>query len=187
ENIITRLEGVGRLIDQTIALMEQGMAAGLTPPQITLRDIPGQVGAQVVERPLDSPMLAAFKAFPSSIAESDRAMLTMRAVSAYQQAVSPAFKKLQTFLESRYLPACRTSTSVDALPTGAAMYAYNLQWHTTTGLTAQQIHALGQSEVKRIRAEMDQTMRSTGFSGSFAEFATFLRTSRQFYFADADS
>src|SRR6185436_10680808 len=46
----------------------------------------------------------------------------------------------------------------------------------------QQIHELGLAEVKRIRAEMDEVMASTGFKGSFAEFLTFLRTDPRFFY-----
>src|SRR3990170_2219134 len=67
ENIITRLQSVGPLVDQTIALMEQGMAAGLMPPRITLRDVPDQVNAQIVVDPLQSPLLEAFKNWPTLI------------------------------------------------------------------------------------------------------------------------
>ncbi len=43
------------------------------------------------------------------------------------------------------------------------------------------IHATGLAEVKRIRAEMDALIKSTGFTGSFTEFTHFLRTDPQFY------
>ena len=55
ENIVARLEGVGPLVDQTIALMEQGMADRLMPPRITFRDVPDQVKAQIVDDPLQQP------------------------------------------------------------------------------------------------------------------------------------
>ena len=123
ENIIARLEGVGPLIDQTIALMEQGMADRLMPPRITFRDVPDQVRAQIVEDPMRSPLLDAFKTWPSLIAEPDRAALTARAANAYRQAVAPGFQRLHTFLTTRYLPACRETIAASALPNGDAMYA----------------------------------------------------------------
>src|SRR5438132_453129 len=86
--------------------------------------------------------------------------------------------------------SCRTgraTTAANALTNGAALYAYNVKWHTTTDRTPQQIHELGLSEVKRIRAEMDRVIAAAGFTGSYADFATFLRTSPQFYFTDAAS
>jgi uncharacterized protein (DUF885 family) len=185
ENIVSRLEGVAEVVDQTIALLRRGLATGMTPPAVTLRDVPDQVKAQISDDPLKSPMLAAFAAWPASIPETDRASLTARATTAYAQRVVPAFRKLHDFLTSIYLPACRTTTSASALANGPSMYAYNVKWHVTTDMTPQQIHELGLSEVRRIRREMDQVIASSGFHGSYAEFATFLRTSPRFYYTDA--
>jgi len=187
ENIVARLAGVDQAVAQTIALMERGLAAGVTPPRITLRDVPAQVQAQIVDDPLRSPMLAAFSTWPASIPAADRAALTERAVAAYKAGVAPAFRMLRDFLVSKYLPGCRETTSAAALPRGAALYAYNIKWHTTTDKTAKEIHELGLAEVKRIRAEMDVVMASTGFNGEFAEFAKMLRTNPKFYFTDAQS
>lgn len=105
ENIVSRLSGIAPLVDQTIALMEQGLAAGLTPPKITMRDVPSQVEAQVVDNPLKSPLLEAFTRWPASISQQDRANLTSRATAAYLQLVTPRFRKLHDFLVARYLPA----------------------------------------------------------------------------------
>jgi uncharacterized protein (DUF885 family) len=187
ENILSRLTGVPQIVDQTIALMERGLTAGATPPKITLRDVPGQVSAQIVDDPLRSPMLAAFTAWPPSIPDADRAALTTRATAAYKSGVAPAFRRLHDFLTSRYIPSCRDSTAASALPNGAAMYAYNVKWHTTTDQTPKDIHALGLAEVKRIRAEMGAVISASGFTGSYADFAKFLRTNPKFYFADAES
>jgi uncharacterized protein (DUF885 family) len=187
ENIIARLQGAGPLVDQTIALMEQGMAAGMMPPRITFRDVPAQVQAQIVADPLQSAMLEPFKTWPSVIPEADRAALTARAADAYQKSVAPAFTKLHTFLTTTYLPECREEIGVNALPNGDAMYAYNIRWHTTTAKTAGEIHEIGLAEVQRIRTEMDAVMKSSGFTGSYEEFKQFLRTSPQFFFTDAAS
>jgi uncharacterized protein (DUF885 family) len=187
ENIIARLQSVGTLVDQTIALMEQGMAAGLMPPRITFRDVPGQVQAQIVTDPLQSSMLEAFRTWPAVIPEADRAALTARATEAYRQTLTPAFNRLHAFLTTKYLPGCRETIGVHALPKGDAMYAYNVTWHTTTPRTAREIHELGLAEVQRIRAEMDGVMTSSGFHGSYDEFKQFLRTSPQFFYKDAAS
>ena len=187
EDIVSRLRSVGALVDQTIALMERGVAARLTPPRITLRDLPAQVSAQLLDDPLKSPMLEVFRSVPASIPEAERARLTREAVDAYTQAVAPAFRKLREFLVSRYLPACRETTAVASLPNGASMYVYNVKWHTTTAMTPQEIHETGLAEVKRIRAEMDRVIAGSGFKGSFQEFVAFLRTDPRFYFTDADS
>ena len=187
ENIVSRLERVAPLVDQTIALMELGLRAGMTPPKITMRDVPNQVSAQIVDDPLKSPMLAAFTAWPASIPERERADLSARATAAYRQGVLPAFSKLHEFLVSRYLPACRDTIAASALPNGASMYAYNVKWHVTTNNTPKEIHEIGLAEVKRIRTEMDAVMASVGFKGSDDDFKRFLRSDPRFYFKDAAS
>jgi uncharacterized protein (DUF885 family) len=187
ENIILRLQRVPALVDQTIALMEQGLAAKMTPPRITLPEVPGQVMAQIFDDPMKSPLLEAFSKIPASISEADQTNLNNRAARAYKEAVVPAFTTFHQFLISRYLPACRQATSVAALPNGAEMYVYNVKWHTTTNQTPQEIHQIGLSEVKRLRAEMDKVMAAAGFKGSYEAFKKFLRTDPQFYFKDAGS
>jgi uncharacterized protein (DUF885 family) len=187
EHIIARLERVPQLVDQTIDLMQRGLAANITPPQIVMRDVPTQVAAQIASDPLTSPLLDAFTRFPSRIGSTDRERLVSRARTAYTARVVPAFERLKTFLEQRYIPRCRPAIAALALPQGDDLYRYNVAWHTTTELTPQQIHEIGLAEVKRIRADMDRVIASSGFKGSFAEFTRFLRTDPQFYFTNADA
>lgn len=187
ENLVARLERVPALVDQTIVLMREGVAQGLTPPQITMRDVPRQVEAQIVDDPLTSPLLEAFRTWPSSVPQTGRDRLVKAAVAAYASGVRPAFARLRDFLVKTYIPACRSSIGVDALPRGSEMYAYNVRWHTTTGKTPKEIHDIGLAEVERIHGEMNHIMASVKFKGTYAEFKTFLRTDPRFYYTDADS
>jgi uncharacterized protein (DUF885 family) len=187
ENIVLRLERAPLLIDQTIALMEQGLAAKVTPPKVTFRDVPAQVKDQIFDDPLKSPMLGAFTKMPLVMDEGEAGKLKDRAASAYKRAVVPALTKLHDFLVTRYLPGCRETTDAASLPNGAALYAYNINWHTTTNKSPQEIHEIGLAEVKRIRAEMDKVMAAAGSKGSYDEFKKYLRTDSRFYFKDAES
>jgi uncharacterized protein (DUF885 family) len=184
ENIVARLQGIGTLVDQTIALMERGIAAGFTPPAIVMRDVPGQAAAMAADA-AQSPLLDAFRKFPPAIPDAERAGLTKQATDAYVQVARPAFERLRDFLGTRYLPACRQTTTAAALRDGPAFYAYNVKWHTTTSMSPQQIHEIGLAEVKRIRAEMDMVIAAAGFTGSYQEFVHFLRTDPRFYFTEA--
>ncbi len=187
EDMIARLNAVPALIDQTIALLNRGIETGITPPRVTLRDVPQQIRNQMVEDPEKSPMLKPFAEFPEEIAEAQRGRLRSAAAAALSQRIIPAFAKLYDFFVNTYLPRARETIAMSDLPDGKAWYAYNVRTRTTTTLTPQQIHELGLSEVKRIRQEMDKVIAQTGFKGSFAEFCKFLRTDRQFYYQDAES
>jgi uncharacterized protein (DUF885 family) len=187
ENILLRLERIGPIVEQTIALMEEGLNDRMTPPRITLRDLPGQVTGQIFDDPTKSPLLEHFLKMSPSLSGSDRTKLRERAISAYKTVIGPAFTKFHQFLVSRYLPACRETIDAVSLPSGLTMYEYNVKWHTTTNRSAQEIHEIGRAEVKRIRVEMDKVMAACSFKGSYAEFQTLLRIDPQFYFTDATS
>lgn len=186
EDILSRLRGVPVLVDQTIALLEEGLVRGVTPPRITLRDVPEQVENLLVEETLDSPMLKAFTAFPASIPEPERERLRVEAVAALREEVAPAYRRLRRFLVQTYLPSARETIALTSLPEGAAWYAFNARRSTTTDLTPEEIHEIGQREVQRIRAEMDAIREKTGFRGDMPDFNEFLRTDPRFFFDDDD-
>jgi uncharacterized protein (DUF885 family) len=144
--------------------------------------VPKQIADLVPEDPMKSALLEAFTEFPPSIGEADRTRLRARAKQIYSIAVRPAFLKLHDFVATAYLPACREAIAATALPNGAANYAFHVRWQTTTNLTPQQIHEIGLAEVKRIRAEMDKVIASSGFKGTFHDFTEFLRNDKRFYF-----
>ncbi len=187
EDILARLNAVPTLVGQTLALLDQGLAAGVTPPRITLRDVPRQIAELTPDSALASPLLRPFTEFAASIPAADQARLRAAAVEAYVRRVAPAYRELYDSLVSTYLPRTRESIGMSALPDGAAWYALRVRQYTTTALTPRQIHDLGLSEVKRIRAAMDSVIASTGFKGTFAEFAQFLRTDPQFFYGDSAS
>jgi uncharacterized protein (DUF885 family) len=184
-DIVARLRALPVLIDQTIALLDSGLKRGITPPRITLRDVPTQVADVVPADPLKSALLTPFTRFPVGIGEGDRTRLRANAVRAYNEQTRPAFLRLQKYLTETYIPRSRETLGVNALPDGAAWYAYNVKVQTTTTRTPREIHDLGLSEVKRIRAQMDSLIRSTGFKGDFAAFVSMLRTDPKFYYTDS--
>ncbi|HET9229011.1 MAG TPA: DUF885 domain-containing protein, partial [Thermoanaerobaculia bacterium] len=186
EDILGRLRGVPALVDGTLERLEKGLAAGVTPPRITLRDVPDQVKNLIPDDPMASPLLLPFTKMPETLPAPDRDRLTREAVRAYQEQALPAFRKLHRYLSETYVPASRESIAASALPDGQAWYAFLAKEYTTTDLTPEQIHALGLSEVKRIRAEMEKVIASAGFKGSFEEFQTFLRTDPRFYYEKAE-
>jgi uncharacterized protein (DUF885 family) len=187
EDIVARLNGVPALVDQTVVLLGKGLEAGITPPRVTLRDVPDQIRGITPDDPMASPLLRPFAQFPSSVPASERERLTRAARDAYTQRVAPAYRKLYDYVVGTYLPKTRESIGMQELPDGAAWYAYRVRQFTTTSLSPDQIHALGLREVQRIRALMDSVIASTGFKGSFADFARFLRTDPQFFYDDSAS
>ncbi|HWF19251.1 MAG TPA: DUF885 domain-containing protein [Verrucomicrobiae bacterium] len=186
EDILARLKTVPTVISQTLVLLKRGLETGITPPRVTLRDVPQQVESQLVEDPQENPMLQPFNEFPAAILPNEQKRLRSEAASILTNGVVTAFRELHEFLVKTYLPGARESIGMSDLPDGQAWYAFNVRERTTTELTPKQIHELGLSEVKRIRKEMDDVIKESGFKGSFEEFNQFLRTDPQFYFTNAN-
>ena len=186
ENQIARMEAFPAFVDQNIALMRKGLEQGVTPPKIALREVPQQIRNQLVDDASESPLLRGFANIPATVDPLVADTLRKRAERVYRQQVVPAYERLLEFTEDEYLPGARESIAARDLPDGEAWYTNSVALRTTTDLTPQQIHEIGLSEVKRIRAEMDVIIESTGFEGSFMEFLDFLRTDPQFYHTTAE-
>jgi uncharacterized protein (DUF885 family) len=186
EIVLERLRALPAAVEQQIGLLQEGLKRGYTPPRITLRDVPKQIADLIPQNPMASALLQPFTEVPAGFSELERARLTEQAKQIYTSSVAPAFQKLHDYVASTYLPACRESIAAAALPNGAASYAFHVRWQTTTELTPAQIHEIGLSEVKRIRAEMDKVIASAGFEGSFHDFTKFLRTDPRFYYDKPD-
>jgi uncharacterized protein (DUF885 family) len=128
---------------------------------------------------------AAFQHFPDTVPAADQKRLHDEARAAFRDDFVPAFRKLHDYMVNDYIPHCVDTISISDLPGGAANYAYNVRWHTTTDVTPQQIHQIGLDEVKRIHAQMEQVMTETGFHGTMQDFFHFLDTDPQFFFTNA--
>jgi len=182
-DLVRRLERLPAAIDQNLALLREGVAAGYTPPRIAIRNVPDQVRGLLHTEPLASPYLAPFTKIPEGVAPAESDRLRAAASEAYAHAVAPALQRLLDYLVGEYLPVCRETIGASDLPNGPASYAYHLRWQTTTAQSAQEIHDIGLREVARLRAEMEAIRVETGFAGPLAEFFRFLRTDPQFFYA----
>lgn len=179
---IARMKSLPRYMDDTIALMREGVREKMLWPKIVQQRVPGQIEKQIVARPEDSPFFKPFKEYPSDISAADRARLTQAAREAVTQNVIPAFRQLKEYFTKEYIPASFDAVGAWQWPNGANAYAFLARRYTTTGMTPEQIHEKGLSEVARIRAEMQKIMTQVGFKGTHKEFFKKLRTDDQFYY-----
>lgn len=183
---ITRLSKIGVVIEQTMAIAEEGRKSGYMPPRILMQRIPDQLAVQVVDYAAESPYFKAFENMPESFSATDRERLRAAATDAIEDTVLPAYKKLDRYFNKKYLPATRESIGQSVLPNGKAWYEHLTRSFTTTRMTPDEIHRIGLTEVKRIRDEMAGVIAEIEFKGSFQDFLVFLRTDPQFYFDNPD-
>ena len=182
ENYVARLHGFPEYFRQNVALLREGLEKGWTLPKAALAGYEKTIEAHVVTDPAKSRFFTPFTAFPAGVPEADRARLTAAGEKAIRDDVVPAYRSFLEFMTRDYVPGARASVGAGELPgNGREYYAYLVHHFTTVDSTPDEIHALGLQEVGRIRGEMDEVIRKTGFSGSFADFLKFLRTDPRFY------
>ena len=165
ENIIARLRAVPGYVDQNIALIREQLAAGVTQPQIVIDLVVDQIAAQRRPSAAESRLLAAFRSFPAEISVADQQRLRQQATVAYDEQFAPSWSRFEDFFRSTYMPKVRPQIALTSLPDGRKLYDAAVRFHTTTSMSAEQIHALGLQEVARIEREMEQIARADGFSG----------------------
>ena len=124
---IERLRTIMPYMDQTIALLRQGVKDGMTEPRVVMQGVPAQIAANIVSSPAASPFYAPFRNLPSLIPAAEQARLRAEAKAAIAQVVTPAYRKLQQYFDHDYLPHCRASIAAEALrmarPTTPTWYA----------------------------------------------------------------
>ena len=97
--------------------------------------------------------------------------------------VNYSYRKLITFLEEQQKLA-DNNHGVWKYEDGAEYYQHTLDGYTTLGLTAEEIHEIGLSEVERIHGEIYDIMEKVNFDGTLKEFFDFMREDDQFYYPE---
>ncbi len=178
---IARMRDIPRYFDENITNMRAGLARGFSVPQVTLEGREASITNFITASAEANAFYRGFENLPSNIPADEQARLRAEAVAAINEAVIPAYKDLLAFYLNEYTPATRTSIAARDMPDGVAYYESQVRKYTTLAITGDEVHQIGLSEVARIQAEMRQTMADAGFTGTFEEFLTFLRTDPQFY------
>jgi len=186
KNYLARLASVPRYMAQQTDWMRQGLAKGYSQPKAVLEGyqdgirsfISADASQSVFYRPLLKPA--------AGIDAGQWQQWQEQAKTLILEQVNPAYQRYYDFFVQQYLPAARDDIAATALPDGAAFYQNRLEHYTTLKLTPAAVHQIGLTEVARIRSEMEQVIRQTGFSGSFADFVQFLRTDPRFYVTTPD-
>ncbi|MBV8520181.1 MAG: DUF885 domain-containing protein [Acidobacteria bacterium] len=183
ENFLARMRAFPRAVDDTIALMRRGLELGVTPPRAVAGKVEELIGNQLFDDPTQSPIYQiAFTNFRPSIPAAEQQRLQKEAATVLRNDVLPAIQRLHKFWADEYFPKTRESIALSSIPQGKEWYAYQIRTQTTTKLSADEIHNLGLSEVKRIRGEMEKVKEQAGFHGTLEEFFVFLRTDPRFYY-----
>jgi len=178
---ITRLEDVPRFFDENIENMKRGVTTGYTAHQAPVNTAIEQLKQNLSVRAQDSPLYQPFTHLPDTLPKTQRDDLIYRGALAID-AANAAAEALLAFLEDTYWDETRQEPGISTVKGGRDTYLAAVAHHTAgAGLSPEEIHTLGKSEVARIRGQMIEVMAEAEFDGSLSEFIDFLRTDEQFY------
>lgn len=181
DNYLKRLAQYPALNDEALRISDQAIAGGYTLPCDSLGGfedtISGVIPADATKSRLYAPFAAAR---PSTVSAAEWSALQGRARALIDGDLRAAYAKHLAWYRSSYKPKCATSVAMSAMPGGRAYYDFRIRQFTTTDRSADNIHALGLSEVKRIRAEMEAVAKKAGFASREAMIAD-LRTNPKYY------
>jgi uncharacterized protein (DUF885 family) len=189
---IQRLLGVDSMFDQVIDQLRIREKLGVYPPrwaydQMIQASHNVISGTPFTESTTDSTIYADFvqKITALGLSNAEQSGYISELTAALTQSVQPAYEKLIAELMKQRLLSPE-GDGVWRLPEGDKWYQNRLEWFTTTRLNAEEVHQIGIENVDRIHAEMRNIMQQVKFTGTLAEFFTFMRTDPQFYYPDSD-
>jgi uncharacterized protein (DUF885 family) len=142
--------------------MRQGMAEGIVAAKCSLEGVADQLSALDVGEVDASLFFKPFKNAPSYDDDDEREVINEARVL-ITTTISASLKRLAAFTTDEYLPCCRDNIAATSLPQGGRYYSACLRFHTGTDLSAQQIHDVGISEVRRIWGEMTAVAAEAGY------------------------
>jgi len=179
DNWLKRVDAYLPFLDTCLVRMDQGIAKKIVLPKVLIKkmipQLDGFVNTPVQQHLFFAPITLMPADFPT--AEKERLTLAYRRM--VNEKIIPKYKMLQDYLIQTYLPAGRETAGISALPNGRETFDYLIRYHTTTNLTAEEIHELGKNEVARIRGEMEKVKNELGFAGDIKAFFHHVRTSKK--------
>ncbi|HEX7632052.1 MAG TPA: DUF885 domain-containing protein [Lacunisphaera sp.] len=172
ENYLARLALIAGQMDEGVAQAKDAAARGFLMPDFITKSALGQFERFLKDSPRENRFVASLDeraAKLKDVTEAERAQFVAQAEKITAEEIIPAFKRAQALLQAQ-LPLTTDHAGICWLPGGDKAYANALRRSTTTDMTAEQIHALGLSEVARIEKEMDGLFRQLGYQdGSIKE------------------
>ena len=181
ENYLSRLSEFSEYNSGYIERLQAGLDADIVRPRAVFDDYVASVEALISVIPEESGLFEPFTSFPESFTVEEMDRLASEGAEIINEIVNPELERLVRFLEVEYIPGAAESLGITDIPGGEEYYGWLVKMYTTVDITPAEVHQIGLDEVARIRSEMMEIVRETGFGEDFDGFVEFLRTDPQFY------
>jgi uncharacterized protein (DUF885 family) len=181
---VLRCRAMGPYLDQHIANLQRGLAAGRIAAHDQVRKVLEETDAllaQPVEKwALLTPLETQHADWPAAMGPTFRRDLT----SAVGEVVKPAFGRYRDFLRDKIMPVARPQdrAGLSFLPGGAEDYRRQIRIQTSLDLTPDSLHRLGLEQVANFRRDLSELgLRALG-TGDIAAIQRKLRGDTAMHF-----
>jgi uncharacterized protein (DUF885 family) len=164
DHYVTRLGKVPTAFAQITDDMMTGIDDNRLPPKYLLEKALVQVNTLAQQKPEDSPFALPLKKFPASISSAQQAEIRQQVLKAITTQVLPTYARFGRFLSAQYIPHGRAEPGIWSLPDGDAYYKFLVRQSTTTDLTPDAIHKIGEQQVAEDEAQMTVIAKKLGFA-----------------------
>lgn len=164
DHYIARLGKVPTAFAQITDDMMTGIDDNRVPPKYLLEKALVQVNTLAQQKPEDSPFALPLKKFPASISQAQQAEIRQQVLKTITTQVLPAYARFGRFLSAQYIPHGRSEPGIWSLPDGDAYYKFLVRRSTTTDLTPDEIHKIGEQQVAEDEAQMTVIAKKLGFA-----------------------
>jgi uncharacterized protein (DUF885 family) len=181
DNYLARLELVPDRMRSYGEMSVKAASEGFVQPCVTMTGFASTITGNISSDPAQSRFYAPFAVQrPENIVAAEWATLQARAKTVITTKINPAYQAFADLYDRDLKAKCRQSVGVWAMPQGREYYAFQVRQQTTTKLTSEQIHQIGQREVARIRSEMVEVAKKAGFASREAMIAD-MRTNPKWF------
>ena len=197
QSYIKRISGIALALDQLVARAQDNAAKGCLPPKFLYEDLMVHVDSILAGDPFSkseklSPLwadaLAQIKALTASqkIDQKTSKILKDQTRRALVTHLQPSLQRFRLFIQSEFKRLGDPQSRVFQKTQAALYYQQRLAQHTTTYLTAEEIHRLGLMEVERLEGEMRKELKRLKFRGTLVEFRKHLNALSDQKFPETD-
>lgn len=181
DDYIKQLKDIPRFVDEYLDLMRTGLKLGICQPKVILKGYENTYEQHIVSDAEKSVFWKPFLNRPVGISDEDWKKITDEGKNAIVKYAVEGFRNIKTFFDKEYLPKTRTTIGVSNFPNGLEYYKELVHHYTTTDISYEEVYQLGLQEVARIKKEMLEVIKESGFKGNMKQFIAYLRTDPEFY------
>lgn len=182
EAYLARLQSYAKQLDGELGRIHDARGKGLVPPAFLIDKAVEQLGLSATSSRAGGTLVESIerrtKDIPGNWAE--------RARTIARQEIAPALERQIDELQAQR-GAATNEAGVSARPGGDEYYRWALKASTTTDMTPDEVHEMGQSELRQLHGQMDGLLKTVGYAqGTVGERMRALATDPRYQFPEGD-